>query len=316
MEDLKAANSKEVNELKRLLAVANETVLNHQKIKSEDDIQISRLKVQLQAAKTHSERNEIKINELMNKINELELLLENASHTDVTDMYQKEISTKDSTIKSLQKQLEEALSNANNITVKFNHLDLIYKNSVAENQKINIEYTGLNALFTPLKAKCDDLELKLKIIEKDKMNLLNSNEDIRRELNDEKNNNNYLNNEVERLNGLKSDLTKRLQRESDNSRKSIETSIASSVRLCVVAPTVNVTVANSKIKAKASLNDKTLKTFLTTEVLSKYSFLFKQQDEESSPVDKEPLQVWIQKMLNNMQQSIEDHVNNALNNAS
>ena len=148
------------------------------------------------------------------------------------------------------------------------------------------------------------------------MNLLNTIEDVRRELNDEKNNNAYLNSEVERLNGLKSDLTKRLQRESDNSRKSIETSIASSVRLCVVAPTVNVTVASSKIKAKASLNEKALKTFLTTEVLSKYSFLFKQQDEESSPVEKEPLQVWIQKMLNNMQQSIEDHVNNALTNAS
>ena len=141
-------------------------------------------------------------------------------------------------------------------------------------------------------------------------------DDVRRELNNEKNNNNYLNAEVERLSNLKSDLTKRLQKESDNSRKSIETSIASSVRLCVVAPTVNVTVANNKIKAKAALNEKSLKSFLTTEVLSKYSFLFKQQDEESSPVEKEPLQVWIQKMLNNMQTSIEDHVNNAMNNAS
>ena len=139
---------------------------------------------------------------------------------------------------------------------------------------------------------------------------------MRRELNNEKNNNNYLNAEIERLSNLKSDLTKRLQKESDNSRKSIETSIASSVRLCVVAPTVNVTVANNKIKAKAALNEKSLKSFLTTEVLSKYSFLFKQQDEESSPVEKEPLQVWIQKMLNNMQTSIEDHVNNAMNNAS
>jgi len=139
---------------------------------------------------------------------------------------------------------------------------------------------------------------------------------VRRELNNEKNNNNYLNAEIERLSNLKSDLTKRLQKESDNSRKSIETSIASSVRLCVVAPTVNVTVANNKIKAKSALNEKSLKSFLTTEVLSKYSFLFKQQDEESSPVEKEPLQVWIQKMLNNMQTSIEDHVNNAMNNAS
>ena len=139
---------------------------------------------------------------------------------------------------------------------------------------------------------------------------------MRRELNNEKNNNNYLNAEIERLSNLKSDLTKRLQKESDNSRKSIETSIASSVRLCVVAPTVNVTVANNKIKAKSALNEKSLKSFLTTEVLSKYSFLFKQQDEESSPVEKEPLQVWIQKMLNNMQTSIEDHVNNAMNNAS
>ena len=126
-------------------------------------MQISRLKVQLQAAKTHSERNEVKISELINKINELESSLETASHTDTTDMYQKELAAKESMVKSLQKQLEDALSNASNITTKFNHLDLVYKNAVAENQKAQAEYTGLNALFTPLKAKCDDYELKLKV---------------------------------------------------------------------------------------------------------------------------------------------------------
>ena len=164
MEDLRAANSKEVSELKRLVAIANESVLSHQKIKSEDDIQISRLKVQLQAAKTLSERNEGKISELMNKINELELMLESASHTDSTDQLQKELAAKDSVIKSLQKQLEEALGNVNNITVKFNHLDMLHKSAVSESQKIQADYTGLNALYTPLKAKSDDYELKLKVL--------------------------------------------------------------------------------------------------------------------------------------------------------
>jgi chromosome segregation ATPase len=164
MEDLRAANSKEVSELKRLVAIANESVLSHQKIKSEDDIQISRLKVQLQAAKTLSERNEGKISELMNKINELELMLESASHTDSTDLLQKELAIKDSMIKSLQKQLEEALGNVNNITVKFNHLDMLHKSAVSESQKIQADYTGLNALYNPLKAKSDDYELKLKVL--------------------------------------------------------------------------------------------------------------------------------------------------------
>ena len=39
--------------------------------------------------------------------------------------------------------------------------------------------------------------------------------------------------------------------ESENSKKAIEKAISGSVRLCVVAPTVNVHVADKKLKFKS-----------------------------------------------------------------
>ena len=110
----------------------------------------------------------------------------------------------------------------------------------------------------------------------------------------------------------KSDLMQRLAHEADNAKRTIERSIASSVRLCVVAPTVNVHVSDKVMKFKSSVPEKSLKSFLTTDVLAKYSYLFKQDHEDSSPIEKESLQVWIQRMLSTMQKSIEDHVNAAM----
>ncbi len=48
-----------------------------------------------------------------------------------------------------------------------------------------------------------------------------------------------------------SDLLKRIALESETTKKALEKSIASSVRLCVVAPTVNVHVNEGRTKFKS-----------------------------------------------------------------
>lgn len=63
------------------------------------------------------------------------------------------------------------------------------------------------------------------------------------------------------------------------------------------------------------LSQDSLKTFLSHEVLEKYSFLFKQKTENSAP-DGSGLEPWLQALLGQMQTSIEQHVNSAMDGSS
>lgn len=53
------------------------------------------------------------------------------------------------------------------------------------------------------------------------------------------------------LNTKLADLLKKMAREDENTKKALEKAITASVRLCVVAPTVNVHVSDKKLKFKA-----------------------------------------------------------------
>jgi len=127
--------------------------------------------------------------------------------------------------------------------------------------------------------------------------------------------NGLLEGEIINLNRKISDLLKRMTSESENTKKALEKAISASVRLCVVAPTVNVHVADKKLKFKSGLSEASLKEFLNSEVLEKYSFLFKQKADNTSPQGGD-LESWLQKMLSQMQASIENHVNSAMDGSS
>ena len=96
-------------------------------------------------------------------------------------------------------------------------------------------------------------------------------------------------------------------------QSALEKAIAQSVRLCVVAPTVNVHVSDKKMKFRGGLEDKNLKQFLDKEILEKYSIMFKQENEGKAPDGVTSIQGWLHKLLGEMQKSIEMHVNNAMN---
>jgi hypothetical protein len=63
------------------------------------------------------------------------------------------------------------------------------------------------------------------------------------------------------------------------------------------------------------LTQDALRSFLSKEVLEKYSFLFKQKHENSAP-DGSNLEPWLQALLGQMQTSIEQHVNSAMDGSS
>jgi hypothetical protein len=53
------------------------------------------------------------------------------------------------------------------------------------------------------------------------------------------------------LNTKLADLMKRMAKDSENTKMALEKAITASVRLCVVAPTVNVHVSDKKLKFKS-----------------------------------------------------------------
>jgi len=107
----------------------------------------------------------------------------------------------------------------------------------------------------------------------------------------------------------------RYQAEYAIQMQALESAIASSVRLCVVAPTVNVHVTDDKFKLQSGLPESSIKDFIVHEVLSNYTFLFKQMEENSGP-DGSSLQDWIENMLFTLQDSIEQHVQAAMHDST
>ena len=159
--------------------------------------------------------------------------------------------------------------------------------------------------------RCEELEVEYKSTKSYQIGLEKNLQSQAAAIDDLNTKNDNLSREIDRSNKALSDLVAKLARTSEANKRALELAVAGSVRLCVVAPTVNVHISDKKLKLKGSLSDKTLTDFLTSEVLSKYSFLFKQMAEDSSP-DSTPLSAWIQKMLSDMQRSIESHVNSAM----
>jgi len=121
--------------------------------------------------------------------------------------------------------------------------------------------------------------------------------------------------EVRNLSQRVDALLRQITKDGDNTKLALEKSITASLRLCVVAPTVNVHVSDRKYKFKSGLPKEALQQFLSTEVLSKYSFLFKQKSENSAP-NGTNLEPWLQSLLGQMQTSIENHVNSAMDGSS
>lgn len=230
-----------------------------------------------------------------------------------------------SEVERLRKDNLNMLANAKSLN------DIITRNVVTarelEKKNVGLEDScvELNELITQkssaLAAALSDLDAFMRENEKlrqlkeacdvDKLSLEGELDRIRRESETLSGENEGFKSEIDRLNVKIAELWKKMLSESESTKKALELAISGSMRLCVVAPTVNVHVSDRKLKFKGALSEKALRDFLTNVVLSKYSFLFQQREEDAAP-DGSSLQSWIQKMLADMQSSIEQHVNSAM----
>ena len=121
---------------------------------------------------------------------------------------------------------------------------------------------------------------------------------------------NVLNEKVEALHKLEG----KLNRERKTHKQNMEQALNSVVRLCVVAPTVNVQMADQTMSFKAPLPREKIRHFVQDQVLPKFATIFQQSSDGMSP-DGRNLDAWLQNLLVDMQGTIEKHLSKVFNNA-
>ena len=102
----------------------------------------------------------------------------------------------------------------------------------------------------------------------------------------------------------------KVERAEENHAKALETAMQSLVRLCVVAPTVNVHLGGDQDQAvtcRTTLPREKIRSMVQDTILPVFSKLFVQPDEGTSP-DGNNLDEWLQGLLGDMQASIEKHL--------
>jgi len=111
-----------------------------------------------------------------------------------------------------------------------------------------------------------------------------------------------------------SDLMEMMTKDSESSSKALERAIAQSIRLCVVAPTVNVHVQDKRITVQSQVKDDELHKVITESVVKPYSCIFEQINSENDAPDGSDLNEWVGTMLRKMTVSIEQHVHKSVKN--
>ena len=91
----------------------------------------------------------------------------------------------------------------------------------------------------------------------------------------------------------------------------LEKAMQSLVRLCVVTLTVNVHLGNEDMACKPAMPRDTIRV-ISKSILPKFSQIFVQDRKGYSPDDEEPLETWLESLLEDMQESIEGHLRGGL----
>ena len=236
------------------------------------------------------------------------------------------------------KEIEELRQQIDALTIeKVDMLDEIkkLKNSISrQSNQVIQDKAEVHRLQAALRVALEEKELKTKELEESAMKLRDSkaateqlhqvlheekvvvkntiveNKNLEFELQKASVKNGELKKEVEGLNLQITSLNDEMAKEKENSMKNLEKAISQSVRLVVVAPTVNVNVADEKVNVKSAISNEKLRAFLD-ELLTEYSMLYRQEDSDLGPDNKTPLNQWLSVILGKMQESIEQHVHAA-----
>lgn len=90
-------------------------------------------------------------------------------------------------------------------------------------------------------------------------------------------------------------------------QEALEKTMQSMVRLCVVAPTVNVSFGSEALTCKAGLPGERIHEIIETQILPGFIQLFLQPKEGIGP-DGTQLSKWVERLMGDMQGSIEKHL--------
>ncbi|KAL1507216.1 hypothetical protein AB1Y20_008066 [Prymnesium parvum] len=100
-----------------------------------------------------------------------------------------------------------------------------------------------------------------------------------------------------------------LKAANSSANKTLEEALQSSVRLCIVAPTVNVSFAGKTEAFKASMPRAAIQETIEADILPRFSQCFTQFHAEAAPNGQE-MDAWLKDVTMEMQRSIEMHVKN------
>jgi len=102
-------------------------------------------------------------------------------------------------------------------------------------------------------------------------------------------------------------VERKMRQQQRQQRKALEEALNSVVRLCVVAPTVNVHLGKDTEAYKAPLPSGSVQQFIQGEILPNFARIFRQHEEGKAP-DGTPLSEWLKVLLGEMQGTIEEHL--------
>ncbi|ETV64853.1 hypothetical protein H257_18333 [Aphanomyces astaci] len=115
--------------------------------------------------------------------------------------------------------------------------------------------------------------------------------------------------ELKATNADKDAVHDKLMEQQATHTKALEKAMQSLVRLCVVAPTVNVHLSGQILPCKTVLPKDAIRTIVQRDILPVFSSIFLQDQEGTSPTGSS-LDSWLQSLLKEMQTSIETHLKN------
>jgi DNA repair exonuclease SbcCD ATPase subunit len=101
----------------------------------------------------------------------------------------------------------------------------------------------------------------------------------------------------------------------DGKKEAMEKTLQSMVRLCVVAPTVNVHFNNQQASCKAPMPSSRIQNIIQNDVLPNFTSLFLQM-EEGVAENGSRLDAWLEEMLEEMQKSIQAHLHDVFSEQS
>lgn len=259
--------------------------------------EISKLRNELNDQQSHQESSSTAVQEELTK-----LRIENSN-----------LSEQVSALKhQLQKQTEEASDKENALQLEIDKLraELMSESeNVAQRDTIIVEK---ERIIEVLKSKVAEIEPIVQSTKAELAKMINEKNSAQlnaKTLTAEKKELVDANNE---LNNKYNDLCLKMVQEAELTAKALEKAISSSVRLCVVAPTVNVHISDKKMRFQSKTSETELRSFLEQNVLNKFVYLYKQEHDDTAPDGKTPLRQWVTRMLSEMQESIESHINNAM----